>query len=68
MYFQSIISFERSHYFARGHMAPDADFSTEMEEDATYYFINVVPQWQAFNNGNWKVSEYYLKFIHIFSR
>ena len=26
-------------------------------QDATYYFINVAPQFQAFNNGNWKILE-----------
>ncbi|ROT83818.1 deoxyribonuclease I [Penaeus vannamei] len=41
-------------YFAKGHLAPDADFVTEAEQDATYYYINAVPQWQVFNNGNWK--------------
>ena len=45
----------KSYYFARGHLSPDADFLTEMEADATYQYVNVVPQWQAFNNGNWKV-------------
>ncbi|KAK7023466.1 hypothetical protein SK128_010671 [Halocaridina rubra] len=43
-------------YFAKGHMSPDADFVTIAEQDATYYFINALPQWQAFNNGNWKVN------------
>lgn len=43
------------HYLARGHLAPDADFVLEPEQDATYYFANAVPQWQAINNGNWKV-------------
>jgi len=53
----TVIDFSESHYFARGHMSPDADFVTEQEQDATYYYINAVPQWQAFNNGNWKVLE-----------
>ncbi|XP_069997205.1 uncharacterized protein [Penaeus vannamei] len=45
-------------YFAKGHLAPDADFVTEAEQDATYYYINAVPQWQVFNNGNWKYLEF----------
>ncbi|XP_068226264.1 uncharacterized protein [Palaemon carinicauda] len=54
----NIIDFSKQYYFAKGHMAPDADFVTEAEQDATYYYINAVPQWQAFNNGNWKYLEY----------
>lgn len=54
----SVIDVSNSLYFARGHMTPDADFVTEQEEDATYYYINAVPQWQAFNNGNWKELEF----------
>ncbi len=49
------IDVSRSFYFARGHLAPDADFVHIREQNATYYFINVVPQWQSINNGNWKV-------------
>ncbi|XP_042873187.1 uncharacterized protein LOC122253865 [Penaeus japonicus] len=48
---------KKQYYFAKGHLAPDADFVTEAEQDATYYYINAVPQWQAFNNGNWKYLE-----------
>lgn len=48
---------KKQYYFAKGHLAPDADFVTEAEQDATYYYINAVPQWQAFNNGNWKVKK-----------
>ena len=28
-----------------------------VEQDATYYFVNVAPQFQSFNNGNWKSLE-----------
>ena len=47
----------KSYYFARGHLAPDGDFIDAGSQDATYYFINVLPQWQSFNNGNWKALE-----------
>uniref|UniRef100_A0A6A7G4Z5 DNA/RNA non-specific endonuclease n=1 Tax=Hirondellea gigas TaxID=1518452 RepID=A0A6A7G4Z5_9CRUS len=54
----SVIDVNSNLYFARGHLAPDADFVTEQERDATYYYINVAPQWQTFNNGNWKMLEF----------
>ncbi|KAG8223868.1 hypothetical protein J437_LFUL005432 [Ladona fulva] len=44
-------------YLVRGHLTPDADFSLQTWQDATYHHLNVVPQWMAFNNGNWKVLE-----------
>lgn len=49
------IDVSKSFYFARGHLAPDGDFVHIYEQNATYYFVNVVPQWQIINNGNWKV-------------
>ncbi|KAK8377743.1 hypothetical protein O3P69_014003 [Scylla paramamosain] len=50
-----IINTHKQFYFAKGHMSPDADFVLMANQDATYYYINALPQWQAFNNGNWKV-------------
>jgi len=44
-------------YFAKGHLAPDAAFIYNVMQDATYYFVNVAPQFQSFNNGNWKALE-----------
>ena len=35
-------------YFAKGHLAPDANFVYEVFQDATYYFINVAPQVRLF--------------------
>merc|ERR1719322_2157249 len=46
-----------TNYFAKGHLSPDAAFIYNLEQDATYYFINVAPQFQSFNNGNWKALE-----------
>ena len=42
----------------QGHLAPDAAFIYNILQDATYYFMNVAPQYQSFNNGNWKSLEY----------
>merc|ERR1712066_475910 len=47
-----------TNYFAKGHLSPDAGFVYNVMQDATYYFVNVAPQFQSFNNGNWKSLEY----------
>ncbi|KAB7498474.1 hypothetical protein Anas_04327, partial [Armadillidium nasatum] len=47
----------RRYYFARGHLAPDADFVNPSEQDETYFYSNAIPQLQSFNNGNWKKVE-----------
>jgi len=46
-----------TNYFAKGHLSPDAGFMYNINQDATYYFMNVAPQFQSFNNGNWKALE-----------
>ncbi|XP_047499895.1 uncharacterized protein LOC125046217 [Penaeus chinensis] len=53
----SLLTGKGQHYLARGHLTPDSDFVLEAEQDATYYYANAVPQWQAINNGNWKSLE-----------
>ena len=56
---QPIISLSPSsnNYLAKGHLTPDASMVYDFQQRATYYFINVAPQFQAFNNGNWKYLE-----------
>uniref|UniRef100_A0A182YBI8 DNA/RNA non-specific endonuclease/pyrophosphatase/phosphodiesterase domain-containing protein n=1 Tax=Anopheles stephensi TaxID=30069 RepID=A0A182YBI8_ANOST len=41
-------------YMARGHIAARADFVYATQQNATFWFLNVAPQWQNFNAGNWE--------------
>lgn len=41
-------------YLARGHQAAKADYIFGSQQDATFYFVNVGPQWQSFNAYNWE--------------
>lgn len=41
----------------RGHLAPCADFYFRPMQGATFYYVNVVPEWHVINNGNWKKIE-----------
>ncbi|XP_065362077.1 uncharacterized protein LOC135955646 [Calliphora vicina] len=41
-------------YMARGHMAAKVDFIFGSPQRSTFFFVNVAPQWQAFNAGNWE--------------
>lgn len=48
-------------FLSRGHMAARADFIFNNHQRATFYFVNVAPQWQTFNGGNWAILEDYMK-------
>nr|WBB44925.1 northern shrimp nuclease [Chrysogorgia stellata] len=44
---------EGDDYLSKGHLAAYADFAYNSWEDATCYYVNTAPQWQAFNTYNW---------------
>uniref|UniRef100_U5ET74 Putative deoxyribonuclease i n=1 Tax=Corethrella appendiculata TaxID=1370023 RepID=U5ET74_9DIPT len=43
----------RTSYLARGHLSPDADMIYRSSQFSTYFYLNVAPQWQNVNAGNW---------------
>ncbi|EAT44558.1 AAEL004103-PA [Aedes aegypti] len=51
-------------YMARGHIAARVDFIYGTQQNATFWFLVVAPQWQNFNDGNWlRVEEQVRVFI-----
>nr|XP_019562274.2 uncharacterized protein LOC109430636 [Aedes albopictus] len=42
-----------SSFFAKGHLTPDGDAVLNSWAGATYFYINVAPEWQIINTGNW---------------
>lgn len=41
------------YYCSKGHLTPNADFSTDAERSLTMITTNIAPQWQKFNSMNW---------------
>ena len=46
----NLIIGSKKNFLVKGHLAPDAAFIYQAEADATYFYINVAPQYQSFNN------------------
>lgn len=44
-------------FMARGHLMAKSDNILGNQQRATFYYINVAPQWQPFNAGNWATVE-----------
>ncbi|XP_037956069.1 uncharacterized protein LOC119685759 [Teleopsis dalmanni] len=50
--------FDNSSFFlSRGHLAAKADFIYASQQRSTFTFLNVAPQWQSFNAGQWETME-----------
>jgi hypothetical protein len=46
-----------THFLSKGHLSAMADFVYGSQQRATFHFVNVAPQWQTFNGGNWEALE-----------
>ncbi|KAJ9590454.1 hypothetical protein L9F63_016513 [Diploptera punctata] len=51
------VSNSSDYYLARGHMTAKADYVYGTAHRATFHFVNIAPQWQTFNGGNWNSLE-----------
>lgn len=51
------LNFNKNRFMARGHMTAKADFIYGNVQRSTFWYLNAAPQWQSFNNGNWKALE-----------
>lgn len=58
---EKLVSLTTDQYLARGHLTAKADQIFGAHQLATFFFINVAPQWQSFNAGNWMRLEDQLK-------
>lgn len=50
-------------YLSRGHLTAKADFVYGSQQRSTFYYVNVAPQWQPFNEGNWNELEQSVRFF-----
>ena len=49
-------------FLAKGHLTPNGDFKDDNgERSFTFITTNIAPQWQPFNEGNWRNIEALVK-------
>ncbi|KAL7731824.1 hypothetical protein ACLKA6_017411 [Drosophila palustris] len=44
-------------FLARGHLAARADLIYASQQQSSFNYLNVAPQWQTFNGGHWSIVE-----------
>lgn len=50
-------------YLSRGHLTAKADFTYGSRQRSTFYYVNVAPQWQTFNEANWNELEQSVRYF-----
>lgn len=51
------------YFLSRGHLTAKADFVYGFEQRSTFFYVNVAPQWQSFNEGNWNNLEQSVRYF-----
>ncbi|GLV38010.1 uncharacterized protein CBL_07808 [Carabus blaptoides fortunei] len=54
---QKYIANKGDYFLSRGHLTAKADFVYGAQQRATFFYVNVAPQWQTFNGNNWNELE-----------
>lgn len=49
------------YFLSKGHLSAKADFVFGAVQRSTFHYVNVVPQWQIINGGNWKTLEWNIR-------
>ncbi|XP_052869838.1 uncharacterized protein LOC128275393 [Anopheles cruzii] len=63
----AVLDSKRGLFFARGHLAAKSDFIYGAHQRASFWLLNVAPQWQRFNGFNWQRIETSVK-AHVAER
>uniref|UniRef100_A0A182N308 DNA/RNA non-specific endonuclease/pyrophosphatase/phosphodiesterase domain-containing protein n=1 Tax=Anopheles dirus TaxID=7168 RepID=A0A182N308_9DIPT len=50
----ALLDSKKGLFFARGHLAAKSDFVFGAHQRASFWLMNVAPQWQRFNGFNWQ--------------
>ncbi|KAH8294956.1 hypothetical protein KR018_004729, partial [Drosophila ironensis] len=58
---QQYVRNDRDIIINRGHLTPAGDYLYGDQMCATFKYINVIPQWQSINEGNWETIERWVR-------
>jgi len=51
------INAKSNYSLSKGHLSAKTDYVYGSQQRATFHFVNISPQWQTFNGGNWEALE-----------
>lgn len=54
---EKYVSLQTDYFLSRGHLTAKADFVYGSQQRATFFYVNVAPQWHTLNSNNWNELE-----------